>query len=63
MGVLYAAGRGVEESDSEAIRWFNAAAKSGHSQGNLGVKQIHTSSKPMVGVTDFKSAQILNDCF
>ena len=40
MGVLYAAGRGVEESDSEAIRWFNAAAKSGHSQGNLGVKQI-----------------------
>jgi len=39
MGVVYESGRGVEQNEPEAFRWYNLAALQGHidAQVNLGV--------------------------
>ena len=39
LGVFYDSGRGVKQSDKEAVRWYQKAADQGHAgaQYNLGV--------------------------
>ena len=40
LGAMYGTGRGVEQNDAEAVRWYRRAADQGHAlaQNNLGVR-------------------------
>jgi TPR repeat protein len=56
LGTLYASGKGVEQDDAEAVRWFRRAAEKGHAlaQYNLGICYLKGRGVDEDGVEAFK---------
>ncbi len=42
LGVAYAQGRGVEQSDTLAARWFHQAARKGHARARTSLGYLHS---------------------
>ncbi len=42
LGVAYAQGKGVEQSDTVAARWFHQAARKGHSRARTSLGYLHS---------------------
>jgi TPR repeat protein len=61
LGALYAAGVGVQQSDSEAFRWFKRAADQGHSHALLIVSGLYAIGRgvPKDDVKAYEYASIV----
>jgi hypothetical protein len=61
LGALYAAGIGVQQSDSEAFRWFKRAADQGHSHALLIVSGLYAIGRgvPKDDVKAYQYASIV----
>ena len=48
LGVRYAEGRGVEQNDAEAVKWYRKAAEQGYpvAQGSLGIMYANGEGVP-----------------